>query len=57
MVNIFIDYEGIKKIIVKTLKDYGIDWILEERQVEPTENDFGKLISEIMLALKGNIII
>jgi len=39
--------EFIMEAVEKILKDWGIDWILEERG-----SDFDKLISELELALE-----
>ena len=44
-------HEFVMETIEKTLKDYGIDWILEERG----SNDFEGLMEEIELAL-GKVI-
>lgn len=51
-----IDWNKIKEAIIIALKDHGIDWILEERQLVPFDEDFERLVEEIMLALKGVII-
>ena len=51
-----IDWTEIRKATVHALKDHGIDWILKERQLAPFDEDFERLVDEIMLALKGVII-
>ena len=44
--------EFIMETVKKTLKDYGIDWILQERQSNSNDNDFEDLMSELEIALE-----
>lgn len=48
-----IDWDEVKKTIDKPLKDYGVDWKLEDRyDPEGLDNYYECLKDEIIMALK-----